>query len=197
MANWYQGALGYYVYYNSSTLIEDEKKRIKREQDEEKTSRTIALYQRYINLRMRALKNKNLNKSEAVQEAFDAMSKNQIHETLWNNYNNDAYTKKAFIQAIRDNVGNNTISEQRLEQLLNFNTATQTIVAQEQKAKNDFDKIKLTKIQTSMKKKIIQILQQVQMKQLRKKTMVHLMLTIILIQIIIQAQAIIHQVKVV
>ena len=62
MADWYQGALGYYVYYNSSTLVKDEKKRIKRVQDEEKTSRTIALYQRYINLRMRALKNKNLNK---------------------------------------------------------------------------------------------------------------------------------------
>lgn len=156
MADWYQGALGYYVYYNSSTLIKDEKKRIKREQDEGKTSRTIALYQRYINLRMRALKNKNLNKSEVIQEAFDSMSKNRIHETLWNNYNNDANIKKAFIEAIRDNIGNKAISEQKLEQLLNFNTSTQTIVAQEQKAKNDFDKIKLTKIQTSMKKKIIQ-----------------------------------------
>lgn len=156
MADWYQGALGYYVYYNSSTLVEDEKKRTKREQDEEKTSQAITLYQRYINQRMIALKNKNLNKSEAIQKAFDSMSENRIHETLWNNYNNDADTKKAFIKAIKDNIGNKAISEQRLEQLLNFNTSTQTIVAQEQKAKNDFDKIKLTKIQTSMKKKIIQ-----------------------------------------
>lgn len=156
MADWYQGALGYYVYYHSSALIENDKKRIKRVQDEEKTSRTIALYQRYINQKIIALKNKNLNKSGDIQKAFDLMSENQIHKTLWNNYNNDADTKEAFIKAIRDNVGNNTISEQRLEQLLNFNTATQTIVAQEQKAKNDFDKIKLTKIQTSMKKKIIQ-----------------------------------------
>lgn len=156
MADWYQGALGYYVYYHSSTLVKDEKKRIKRVQDEEKTSQTIALYQRYINQRIRALKNKNLNKSEVIQEAFDSMSENKIHETLWNNYNNDADTKKAFIKAIRDNIGNKAISEQKLEQLLNFNTDTKTIVAQEQNAKNDFDKIKITKIQTSMKKKIIQ-----------------------------------------
>jgi hypothetical protein len=156
LADWYQGALGYYVYYNSSTLVKNDKKRIKRVQDEEKTSQTIALYQKYINQRMIALKNKNLNKSEAIQKVFDSMSENKIHESLWNNYNNDADTKKAFIKAIRDNVGNNTISEQKLEQLLNFNTDTQTIIAQEQNAKNDFDKIKLTKIQTSMKKKIIQ-----------------------------------------
>ena len=156
MIDWYQGALGYYVYYNSSTLVKDDKKRIKRVQDEEKTSQTIALYRRYINQRIIALKNKNLNKSEAIQKVFDSMSKNKIHESLWNSYNNDADTKKAFIKAIRDNIGNNIISEQRLEQLLNFNTDTQTIVAQEENAKNNFDKIKLTKIQTSMKKKIIQ-----------------------------------------
>lgn len=162
MADWYQGALGYYVYYNSSTLVKDEKKRIKREQDEEKTSQAITSYKNYINKRIADLKKNNLHKSKVIQKAFDSMSKNKIHETLWNNYINDVATKKAFIQAIRDNVGNKTVSEQKLEQLLNFNTATQTIVAQEQKAKNDFDKIKLTKIQTSMKKKIIQNNQQAQ-----------------------------------
>ena len=59
MIDWYQGALGYYVYYNSSTLVKDDKKRIKRVQDEEKTSQTIALYRRYINQRIIALKNKS------------------------------------------------------------------------------------------------------------------------------------------
>lgn len=156
MADWYQGALGYYVYYNSSTLIKNDKKREKRVKDEEKTTQTITSYQKYINQRIINLRNKNLNKSESIQKVFDSMSENKIHKSLWDNYSKDTDTKKAFIKAIRDNIGNNAISEQRLEQLINFNTDTQTIVAQQKNAENDFDKIKITKIQTSMKKKIVQ-----------------------------------------
>lgn len=160
MADWYQGALGYYVYYHSSEQLAG-KKKDKRIVEEKKTQKTIRLYQNYINSRIKRLKDKNQSKTKQIQEVFNEMNKNKIHMELWNKVQESDEIKKVFINSIRKNIGEKAISINDLEAMLSFDTDTQTIVA---KDTDIFTKIKTTKIQSKMKNKIAQNSQQAQKK---------------------------------
>lgn len=160
MADWYQGALGYYVYYHSSEQLAG-KKKDKRIAEEKKTQKTIRLYQNYIDSRIKRLKIKNQSKTKQIQKVFNEMSKNKIHTQVWSKIQEDEEFRQVFINSIRKNIGEKAISVENLEAMLSFDMDTQTITA---KDTDIFTKIKTTKIQSKMKNKMIQNNQKAQQK---------------------------------
>lgn len=157
MADWYQGALGYYVYRYNSNFFTNKKEKLERQKDEKKTQQTIRIYQKYIDHKIKMLRNKNIGKAIELQKVFDNMSENKLHQNLWTKMSSNQKIKDAFIQGIRKNIGFKSISVKDLERLINFDETTQTILAKEQEdAENMFSQIKVKKIQTGMKQKIQQ-----------------------------------------